>query len=74
MGYQVGERANAKTLRRKLAQLDQGAARRPVWVEQSKHRVNRRLGGGVREESPEREGLSRFKARKLNVMGNHGNI
>ena len=63
-----------KTLRRKLAQLDQGAARRPVWVEQSKHRVNRRLGGGVREESPEREGLSRFKARKLNVMGNHGNI
>ena len=62
LGYQVGERPNAKALRRKLAQLDQGAVRRPVWVEQSKQRVNRRLGGRVRKESPEHEGLSRFKA------------
>lgn len=37
--FQVGGRANAKTVRRKLAQRDQGAVRKPVWVEHTKQRV-----------------------------------
>lgn len=75
-GARSGE-GNAKTLRRKLAQLDQEQRGRVSWVEQSKQRINRRLGRKSEERSA--QSMKGFLGSKLGVdakceMGNHGNI